>query len=176
MNCPAKNLIAALVLLMSLTPHNADAHGHIVEAAAPDHATHIASPDHLFVTDFMIDAGTTGVLSVSVAKDNVHGSTQLKGLAQICSFMWLPKHPHTLVFSTSGVGAPSALMLFDGKSLHVLRRTKKVQSGSYILHGSLSDGRTLVYGYSSDYFSLNEHTFRRAEAELQKRRYLTIGK
>jgi hypothetical protein len=71
MNCPAKNLIAVLVLLASLTPHNADAHGRFVEAAAPEHATHIASPDHQFVADFMIDAGTTGALSVSVAKDFV---------------------------------------------------------------------------------------------------------
>ena len=173
--------VCSVIFLGTRLPVTADhltRPGHLishdfVKAIQPQHAETFFSPDKRYKVRVGFDCDDE---NMAIYQREYSGEYRpITGyIHELNGFMWLPGHPHTLVWATYNGAGAAALSLFDGTSgIHRLKRAAHPDSDSYRCYGYVVHSHEIVYGYSEHYVpQFTKTAVNAAEARLKVSHYM----
>jgi hypothetical protein len=135
------------------------------------------SPDHKFFIDLRNDKKSVHRRFAVYSYELIKGERKAvrrtlgQGITDLQQIVWVPKRPHTLLFSTTGSSdGPPFVAMWDGRKVSVILRgragTPRIVATSLLITGISADGRVLVYRYLEPGVPFSEEKFRKLHRVL----------
>ena len=177
--CFVCSAIALVVCLPATAKHftrpNLTTSHVFVKALQPQHAEITFSPDKQYKAKLRFESDGDRMLNVFQRDHSGKYKNIWYEFEYVNGFLWLPGHPHTLVWATCGGFDGAGISLFNGENTYQLKRAKRPYLDCYRCYGYLIHSHEIVYGYSEHYLpQFTKTAVDAAEARLKKRHYMYV--